>query len=147
MSDATGTESVRNSSWLGRCRALTAETAAAAIWWVPVLVIGPGFYVDLPTGSVSSYTVSEISAYRVQGVEIRYVLEVQPLNRFVCALVLPNAAQGDSQAIVELGVGDTDIGAVGFHGNAVVPIIDGPIVESDIGREECIGAIRVGCAY
>lgn len=82
----------------------------------------------------------------MQGVEIRYILEVQPFNRFVRTLVLADAAQSDSQAIVELRVCDTDIGAVCLHRNAVVTVVDGPVVESDIGREECIGAVGVGCS-
>lgn len=68
---------------------------------------------------------------------------MQPFNSFISALILTNAAQSDAQAIVELGVCDFDVGAVGFHGNAVVPVVNGPIVECDIGREECVGAIGI----
>lgn len=71
---------------------------------------------------------------------------MQPFNGFIRAFVLTDAAQGDAQAIVELGVGDTDVGAVCLHGNAVIAVIDSPVVESDIGREECIGAVGVSCA-
>lgn len=71
---------------------------------------------------------------------------MQPFDCFVCAFVLPDAAQSDAQAIVKLRVGDTDVGAVGLHGNAVVTVVDGPIVESYIGREECISAVGVGCS-
>lgn len=81
----------------------------------------------------------------MQSVEIRYVLEMQPFNSFISALVLTNAAQSDAQAIVELGVCDFDVGAVGFHGNAIVPVVDGPIVECDIRREERVGSIGISC--
>lgn len=54
---------------------------------------------------------------------------MQPLNRFKCAFILPNAAQSDAQAIVELGVRDTDVCAIGLHGNAVIAVVDRPVVK------------------
>lgn len=60
-SDATGLGGEREKEVAGAgfwSKVLTAESTASSIWWVAVLVVRPGLYVDLPAELVASFTVS-----------------------------------------------------------------------------------------
>lgn len=60
------------------------------------------------------------------------VLHAHPLYSLELVIVLPDAPKGYPQAIVEGGVRNSDVGAVCFHGQTIVPVIDGPVVERNM---------------
>lgn len=60
------------------------------------------------------------------------VLNSQAFNRFELVIVLPDAAKGDAQTIVKVRIRDCNIGAVAFQRDAVVSVIDCPVVEFDM---------------
>lgn len=88
------------------------QAAATAVRRVSVLIVGPGLDVE-----------------RVEGIGEVDVLCANIFDCFEAAFVLPDGADGDAEAVVEVRVENADVGAVGLEGDAVVAIIDGPVFE------------------
>ena len=60
-------------------------------------------------------------------------------------LILADTADRDTEPVVEGAVADGDVGTVGFCGDGIIAVHDGPAGERDIMREECVGAVSVRC--
>jgi hypothetical protein len=103
------------------------ETSAASVWWVATADTGPG----LEVCSVSHAVVA------------RYVANLDVLNYFEIAVVLADAAHGESKAGVPVLVLDEDVGAVGFDGDVVVTAVHNPIPKCDVVGVDDIGAVSV----
>lgn len=65
------------------------------------------------------------------------------LNGFEDIVVLTDAADGDSEAHVEITVFNQDVGTVGFHGNRVISVRHIPTTESDVIRIDNVCPISV----
>ena len=82
--------------------------------------------------------------YCVEGVVVVAVLDVEPLDGLELVFVLPNASERDPQAVVEPGVGDGDVCAVRLEGDAVVAVVDGPVVELNVRGADGVCPVCVG---
>lgn len=60
------------------------------------------------------------------------ILYMYPLDRFILVIVLPDAAKGNPEAVVEPRVCYANVRAIGFHRQAVVSVVHGPVVELDM---------------
>lgn len=103
-----------------------AAAATASIGRVPVLVVGPRLDVE--------------GVQRVLKVD---VLCADVLDGFEAPVVLPDGADGYAEAVVEGGVEQGDVSAIGFAGEGVVAVVDGPVTEEQVRREESVCAVGV----
>lgn len=79
----------------------------------------------------------------MKGIMVVDVLHSEPLNGLELIFVLADAAQRNTKAVVEMGVGDSDICAIPFKGNAVVPVIHSPVIEGDVRGADRVSSVRV----
>lgn len=74
------------------------------------------------------------------------VVSVEIRSDFGVSLILTNTANGNTNAIVEIRVGDRDVRAVGLQCDAVVAVANVPSVEVDVVGEQSVGSVSVDCA-
>lgn len=84
------------------------------------------------------------NTHGVQGVVEFEVATVEPLYRLCFAVILANAADCDTETIIEARVCDGDIGTVCFQGNAIIAVIHSPVVHLDVGRADGVGTVGIG---
>lgn len=72
------------------------------------------------------------------------VANAQPLNCLILAIVLTNTTQGNSEAVIKLGVFDSHVCAVCLDGDTVVTVVDRPVAKTDVAGADSISAIGVG---
>lgn len=74
------------------------------------------------------------------------VVHVHVLDDLERPIVLPNAANGDAQTVVKLGINDCYVSAICLQTDAVVAVVHCPVVKLDSRRSDRVGAVRVGCS-
>lgn len=80
----------------------------------------------------------------MQSIGIRDVLDMKPLNGFESVFILSDATKSYAQTVVEPGICNADVRTVRFHGDTVVSIVDSPVIEFDMRREDSVGAVSIG---
>lgn len=105
---------------------LTSQATSSTIGWVPVCIIGPSLDIE--------------GVERVIEVAIA---DVQPLNGLVLVVVLTNAAQGNSETVIELAVLNSHVCTVCLDRDTVIAVVDSPVVEADVAGPDSVGAVRV----
>jgi hypothetical protein len=71
------------------------------------------------------------------------VVCLDPLDRLELVLVLADAPDCNSQTIDKEAVGKSNVGRVGFEGDAVVLADDSPVAECQVGRKKSVSPICV----
>ena len=73
-----------------------------------------------------------MASYCVEGVVELDVLDIEAFDCFKLIFILPDTAQGNAEAVVEVRISDCDVCAVGFERDAVVSVVYRPVVELDM---------------
>jgi hypothetical protein len=85
--------------------------------------------------SLNISTVSHVVGANVTGSDV--------LDGFKGIVVLTDAANGNTEAGVEVTVFNQDVGTVGLHGNRVISVGDIPAAKGDVIRVDYISAIGI----
>lgn len=104
------------------------QATSATVWRVADAVIGPCFDVEC---------VECILKVHVLCANILYCLKL--------VVQLPNRANRNAKTMVKARVEKSNIRAVRFCRERIVAVVDGPVLEKQIRRKECVSAVRICC--
>ena len=105
---------------------LTSESSSSTVRRIPDPFSRPGFEVG-----------------RMQSAEIFDIVCIDTFYGLEPSFVLPDTSNRNSEASHKSTIGDQDICRVGLHADAVVPVVDEPVIEGNSRAVDCICTIGI----